>query len=68
MRRPPCGGQRMECPHCEMRGAATIECMAERMSAQLARDSCSEIRSEMHAVAAVPHISQRARSTRRPPQ
>eukprot|EP00974_Lingulodinium_polyedra_P081650 7906241-Lingulodinium_polyedra.AAC.1 len=66
-RRPPCGGQRMDRAHCEMRGAATIECMAERISEQLARESCSDTRSEMHSIAAMPHISQNAHSMRRPP-
>eukprot|EP00974_Lingulodinium_polyedra_P106509 10310319-Lingulodinium_polyedra.AAC.1 len=67
MRRPPCGGQRVERAFCESRGAARMECVPKRMSAQLLRESCSEIRSETRAVAAVLRISQNARSTRRPP-
>eukprot|EP00974_Lingulodinium_polyedra_P059165 5698105-Lingulodinium_polyedra.AAC.1 len=44
-----------------MRGAAAIECVSKRISEQLSRESCSEMRSEPHSTAATPHIfAQRA--------
>eukprot|EP00974_Lingulodinium_polyedra_P052589 5059042-Lingulodinium_polyedra.AAC.1 len=63
MRRPPCGGGRMECAHRELRGAATTECVSERISEQLARENRSAMRSNMHSVAATPCVSQFAHST-----
>eukprot|EP00974_Lingulodinium_polyedra_P065467 6329647-Lingulodinium_polyedra.AAC.1 len=45
MRRPPRGGRRMECAHFEMCGAAATECVSDRVFAQFARDSCSNMRS-----------------------
>eukprot|EP00974_Lingulodinium_polyedra_P128967 11208232-Lingulodinium_polyedra.AAC.1 len=58
MRRPPCGGRRMECVHREMRDAATTaECVSERMSEQLSRENCSDMRSETHSVAAAPRAT-----------
>eukprot|EP00974_Lingulodinium_polyedra_P113226 10960110-Lingulodinium_polyedra.AAC.1 len=42
MRRPPCGGRRVECARCEMCGAAAMECMSERIFEQFARECCSE--------------------------
>eukprot|EP00974_Lingulodinium_polyedra_P037726 3618992-Lingulodinium_polyedra.AAC.1 len=42
MRRPPCGGRRVECVSREKRGVAPMECSSERVSEQLSRESCSE--------------------------
>eukprot|EP00974_Lingulodinium_polyedra_P008246 785305-Lingulodinium_polyedra.AAC.1 len=50
-----------------MRGIATTKCTSERASEQLSHASCSEMRLETHSTGAAPHISQRARSMRRPP-
>eukprot|EP00974_Lingulodinium_polyedra_P127156 11201121-Lingulodinium_polyedra.AAC.1 len=50
MRRPPCGGRRVECARCEMSGVAATECISKRVSEQFARASCSEMRSAMHSV------------------
>eukprot|EP00974_Lingulodinium_polyedra_P122346 11182486-Lingulodinium_polyedra.AAC.1 len=58
----------MECADCEMHGVAAIECIAERMSEQVSRESCSELRSDMHSVVAVPRSSRCAHSMRRPPR
>eukprot|EP00974_Lingulodinium_polyedra_P010606 1021787-Lingulodinium_polyedra.AAC.1 len=58
MRRPPHGGRRVECVRCEMCGAAAVECVFKRMSEQLACESCSEMRSDLHFVVAMPRISQ----------
>eukprot|EP00974_Lingulodinium_polyedra_P000926 86708-Lingulodinium_polyedra.AAC.1 len=33
-----------------------MECVPERMSEQLSRESCSEMRSGMHSVAAMPRV------------
>eukprot|EP00974_Lingulodinium_polyedra_P101026 9787723-Lingulodinium_polyedra.AAC.1 len=38
------------------RGDAALECVPERISEQLSRESCPEMRSGTHAIAAVPHI------------
>eukprot|EP00974_Lingulodinium_polyedra_P053456 5135492-Lingulodinium_polyedra.AAC.1 len=67
MRRPPYGGRLMECAMCEMRGAATVERASERASEQDSRDACSETQSDVHSTIVAPHISQFARSMRRPP-
>eukprot|EP00974_Lingulodinium_polyedra_P080875 7835116-Lingulodinium_polyedra.AAC.1 len=50
---------------CEMRRAAAMDCVSEHVSEQLSRESCSEMRSETHSIAAAPRISQSARRMRR---
>eukprot|EP00974_Lingulodinium_polyedra_P009690 929174-Lingulodinium_polyedra.AAC.1 len=57
----------MECANCEMRGAEVVACMSERVAEQLAREGCSEMRSDTHSIVAAPRITQFARSMRRPP-
>eukprot|EP00974_Lingulodinium_polyedra_P098063 9506050-Lingulodinium_polyedra.AAC.1 len=57
MRRPPRGGRRTECVNREMRGAAAVECVSERVPEQFSRESYSEVRSETHSIVAAPHIS-----------
>eukprot|EP00974_Lingulodinium_polyedra_P100558 9741825-Lingulodinium_polyedra.AAC.1 len=64
IRRPPYGGWRVERVNCEMLGAAAAECVSERISEQLSRESCSEMRSDTRAVVAAPRISQDTRSMR----
>eukprot|EP00974_Lingulodinium_polyedra_P035072 3369691-Lingulodinium_polyedra.AAC.1 len=46
VRRPPHGGRRMECTNRELRGAAAVECIPERIYEQLSHESCSEMRRE----------------------
>eukprot|EP00974_Lingulodinium_polyedra_P057063 5489993-Lingulodinium_polyedra.AAC.1 len=41
-RQPPCGGRRMERVHREMRGAATVTYVSERIAEQLSRENSSE--------------------------
>eukprot|EP00974_Lingulodinium_polyedra_P017269 1674578-Lingulodinium_polyedra.AAC.1 len=41
MRRPPCGGRRVERARCEMCGTAATECISECICEQLPRASCS---------------------------
>eukprot|EP00974_Lingulodinium_polyedra_P058335 5619601-Lingulodinium_polyedra.AAC.1 len=50
-----------------MCGIAATECISEHISEQLARESCSEMRSDVHWVVAMPRSSQFAHSMRRPP-
>eukprot|EP00974_Lingulodinium_polyedra_P134094 11228113-Lingulodinium_polyedra.AAC.1 len=47
MRRPQQGGRRMECV--EARVVAVVESMSERISEQVPRASCSEMRSVTHS-------------------
>eukprot|EP00974_Lingulodinium_polyedra_P038525 3691271-Lingulodinium_polyedra.AAC.1 len=47
-RRPPHGGRRMERAIEERRGVATIECISERIAQHLARENCSDMRSDVH--------------------
>eukprot|EP00974_Lingulodinium_polyedra_P086274 8357511-Lingulodinium_polyedra.AAC.1 len=50
-----------------MRGAVATECLSERVSEQLSRKSCAEMRSGTHCIPASPRVSQNARSMRWPP-
>eukprot|EP00974_Lingulodinium_polyedra_P099874 9675358-Lingulodinium_polyedra.AAC.1 len=67
MRRPPRGGRRMGRAHREMRGAAAVECVPERIPDQFLRESCSETRSEIDSVCVAPRSSQFARTMRQQP-
>eukprot|EP00974_Lingulodinium_polyedra_P016420 1590342-Lingulodinium_polyedra.AAC.1 len=60
MRRPPHGGRRVERARCETCGAAAIKCVSEHVSEQLACESRSEMRADVHFVAATSRISQPA--------
>eukprot|EP00974_Lingulodinium_polyedra_P122994 11185017-Lingulodinium_polyedra.AAC.1 len=65
MRRPAYGGRRLKCAKCEMRCAAAAGCVSVRMSEQVSRESCTEMRSEMHSSAAAPQFSRFVHSVRR---
>eukprot|EP00974_Lingulodinium_polyedra_P094211 9129051-Lingulodinium_polyedra.AAC.1 len=57
----------MKCAICHLRGTAVMECVPERISEQFSRGTCSEMRSDMHFMAAVPRKWQIARFMRQPP-
>eukprot|EP00974_Lingulodinium_polyedra_P064263 6207045-Lingulodinium_polyedra.AAC.1 len=43
-----------------------MDCVSEHVSEQLSLESCSDMRSETHSIAAAPRISQSVRRMRRP--
>eukprot|EP00974_Lingulodinium_polyedra_P102165 9893871-Lingulodinium_polyedra.AAC.1 len=46
-----------DCVNRETHGAAAMECLSERVSEQLLRVGCSEMRSATHSTAATPRVS-----------
>eukprot|EP00974_Lingulodinium_polyedra_P049617 4771495-Lingulodinium_polyedra.AAC.1 len=55
---PPCGGYCMRCVICDARFVADVECVSDRIAEQVSRETCSEMRSDTHSMAALTRTSQ----------